>query len=375
MVGKIKYDMIKICHITTVHPRYDVRIFYKECKSLQKNGFNVNLIVADDKGDEIKDNIKIFDVGKETSRLKRMMKSPSKIYAKALELDADIYHFHDPELIFIGKKLINKNKRVIYDVHEDVPLQILSKPYLNLFLRKIVSKIFEYHENKNVKKFSHIITATDFIKERFLKINNNTGSIKNYPIVDELKINVNRNNKKNSVCYVGAVAKIRGISEIVKAMEFTDCKLNLAGKFDDKKLRDEIIKYKSWNKVTEYGFADRETVKQIYEESKAGLVTLHPTVNYKDALPVKLFEYMLAGIPVISSNIPLWQKIVEENNCGLCVNPYNPKEIAGAINIILNDDILAEKMGLNGQKAVIDKYNWAIEEKKLINIYKKVNAS
>ncbi len=339
---------------------------------MQKNGFHVSLVVADDKGDEIKDNIQIFDVGKEASRLKRMIKSPSKIYAKALELDADIYHFHDPELISTGKKLINKGKRVIYDVHEDVPLQILSKPYLNLFLRKIISRIFEWYENKNVKNFSYVITATDFIKERFLKINKNSESIKNYPIVDELKINVNWSNKKDLVCYVGAIAKIRGISEIVKAMEFTDCKLNLAGKFTDEKLRNELIKYKSWNKVIEHGFANRELVKRIYEESKIGLVTLYPTINYKDALPVKLFEYMLAGIPVISSNIALWQKIVEENNCGLCVNPYNSKEIADAVNKIITNDELAESMGRNGQKAVIEKYNWAFEEEKIVEIYKRI---
>ena len=367
--------MKKICHLTSVHPRYDTRIFIKECISLQKNGFDVSLIVADDKGNETKENIKIYDVGKEKSRILRMIKSPPKIYAKALEIDADIYNFHDPELISKGIKLIKKGKKVIYDIHEDVPLQILSKPYLNLFFKKIISKIFECYENRNVKKFSYIITATNFIKNRFLKINKNSESVKNYPIVKELKSDINWENKKNAVCYVGAIGRIRGISEIVQAMEFTDCKLNLAGKFTDNKLRNEVLNYSSWYKVIEHGFASRELVKKIYEESKIGLVTLYPTVNYKDALPVKLFEYMLAGIPVISSNIPLWQEIIEESKCGLCVNPYNPKEIAGAINKILNDDILAKKMGLNGQKAVIDKYNWAIEEKKLIEIYNNLSVS
>ncbi len=367
--------MKKICHLTSVHPRYDTRIFIKECISLQKNGFNVYLIVADDNGNETKENVKIYDVGKEKSRIFRMIKSPSKIYSKALEIDADIYHFHDPELISTGKKLVKKGKKVIYDTHEDVPLQILSKPYLNLFLKKIISNIFERYENKNVKKFTYIITATDFIKNRFLKINKNTESVKNYPIVKELKSDIIWQNKKNAVCYVGAIAGIRGVSEIVQAMEFTNCKLNLAGKFTDNKLRNEVMNYSSWNKVIEHGFASRELVKEIYEESKIGLVTLYPTINYIDALPVKLFEYMLAGIPVISSKIPLWQKIVEENKCGLCVNPYNPKEIADAINKILNDDKLAEEMGLNGQKAVIDKYNWAVEEKKLIEIYYNISTS
>lgn len=364
--------MKNICHLTSVHPRYDTRIFIKECQSLQKAGFDVSLIVADNKGDEIKGGINIYDVGKETSRIKRMRKSPKKVYKKAIDIDAEIYHFHDPELISIGKKLIKKGKKVIYDVHEDVPLQILTKPYLKSFLKKIVSGVFERFENKNAKNFTYLITATDYIRDRFLKINKNSESIKNFPIVNELRTEINWNDKKDVVCYVGAIAEIRGISEIVKAIEFTDCKLNLAGKFTDEKLRNEIINNKSWNKVIEYGFVGRDLVKKIYEESKIGLVTLHPTINYKDALPVKMFEYMLAGIPVISSNIPLWQQIVEENNCGLCVNPYNPKEIADAINKIIEDNSLAEQMGKNGQKAIIDKYNWENEERKLIEIYKKI---
>lgn len=363
--------MKKVCHLTSVHPRYDTRIFIKECKSLQKNSFDVSLIVADGKGDEIKENIKIYDVGKETSRLKRMRKTPSKIYKKALDIGADIYHFHDPELILIGTKLIKKGEKVIYDVHEDVSIQILSKPYLNSLLRNIISVIFSLFENKNVKKYSYVITATDFIKKKFQKINMQTEAVKNYPVIDELIQDVTWADKKDVICYVGAISNIRGISEIIKALDYTNCKLNLAGKFVSEKFRREIVNYKSWDKVTEYGFVGRDQVKSIYKESKIGLVTLYPTDNYKDALPVKMFEYMLAGIPVISSKILLWQQITEENNCGICVDPYNPSEIAEVVNKLLSDDKLAEKMGKNGQKAIIEKYNWSNEEKKLLDVYNK----
>ncbi len=361
---------MKICHLTSVHKRFDTRIFVKECQSLSNNNFNISLIVADNLGNDFKNNIKIYDVGKEDFRIKRFFLISKKIYKKALKIDADIYHFHDPELIRIGKKLLKNGKKVIYDVHEDVPRQILNKPYLNGFLKKVISVLFEKYENRNVKKFSYIITATDFIKNRFLKLNKNTESIKNYPKIDELKFDINWNKKKNFACYIGAFSKQRGIKEIVKALEFTEFKLNLAGKFVTKSYKNEVENLKTWKKVVFHGFVNRKQVNKILAESKVGLVTLHPIINYKDALPVKMFEYMLAAIPVISTDIPLWKKIVEDNDCGICVDALNPKKIGQAINKLIKNNNLAKKMGENGRKAVLEKFNWQNEEIKLLRVYK-----
>lgn len=364
--------MTKVCHLTSVHPRFDSRIFWKECKSLKKQGYDVSIIVADDIGDEVKDNIKIFDVKRDDSRLNRMIKAPLRVYKKAIEIDADIYHFHDPELIKTGLKLIKKGKKVIYDTHEDVPRQILSKPYLNRFSKNIVSNIFERFENKHAAKFSYIITATDFIKDRFLKVNKNVNSIKNYPILEELNISTSWERKQNKACYIGSLSEVRGIKEVIEAMQFAHFDLNLAGTFSTKEFQTTVQNLNSWNKVSFHGFANREQVKIILSESKVGLVTLYPTINYIDALPVKMFEYMSAGLPVICSNIDLWNDIIESNNCGICVDPKNPKEIAEAGNKIIKNDKLAAQMGKNGRLAVEKKYNWKLEEEKLIKVYAKL---
>ena len=172
---------LKVVHLTSAHPRKDVRIFFKMCTSLARYRFNVSLIVADNKGDECFNNINIYDVGKIENRLIRMISVPRKILKKAIFLDADLYHFHDPELIPIGIKLLRLGKKVIFDSHEDVSKQILSKQYIHKSFRKSISRIYAKYESFACKKFSGIVAATPIIRDKFLKINSNTIDINNFP--------------------------------------------------------------------------------------------------------------------------------------------------------------------------------------------------
>jgi len=365
---------IKVTHLTSVHPRNDTRIFIKECCSLVNNGYDVNLVVADGLDYDKCNGVKIFDVGRLSGRIRRMINTTEAVFKKAVELNSEIYHFHDPELLAVGLKLKKNGKTVIYDVHEDVPRQIMGKPYIHKLFKPLISRFIEIYENRAARKFDAIITATPYIRNRFLKINKNTMDINNYPIIEELKNEINWDLKKNEICYIGGIGEIRGIKEIVRSMEYVknDIRLNLGGRFSEKKVEIEVKKYKGWSSVNELGFLDRSKVKDILSKSKAGLVTLHPVTNYIDALPVKMFEYMISGIPVIASDFPLLREIIGENNCGLCVNPLDPKDIANAIDYIINNPLEAEQMAENGQKAVIEKYNWRLEEKKLINLYERL---
>lgn len=362
---------MKVCHLTSAHPRFDIRIYWKECLSLSKN-YETYLVVADGCGNEVRNNVNIVDVGKSKSRNDRLLHASNKVLVAALKIDADIYHLHDPELLSIAIKLKKHGYKVIFDAHEDLPKQILAKPYLNKFSAKLISLLAKYYERYVCSRLDYIVTATPAIRDKFLKFSQNVVDINNYPLLGELTpLDKDWNNIKNEVAYVGGISKIRGIEQVIESLSLlnTSTKLNLVGLFGERVTYENVRKNSGWSAVNELGHLERNEVKDVLLRSIAGLVTFLPVPNHIDAQPNKMFEYMSAGIPVIGANYPLWKSIIEGNNCGLCVDPESPIDIAAAIDKLITDKDLAEQMGKNGIKAVNGKYNWSIEELKLFKIY------
>lgn len=364
--------MKKVCHITTVHPLFDTRIFYKECKTLAEAGYNVTLIVQHDKEETI-EGINIIPLPRPQNRFQRMVSLVRYAFKLAVKQDADIYHFHDPELIPIGLRLKKLGKKVIYDVHEDVPRQILSKYYFLKIIRPTIAKLFELYENRASKHFDAIITATPFINERFIKLGCNAININNFPLLSEFMMDdTDWRKKERAVCYVGGLDEIRGLYQMIEAIGKIDVKLILAGNFTTEEQKNKAMSLKGWQNVEYLGFVNREKVKEIFLRSMGGLVLFLPEPNHVNAQPNKMLEYMSEGLPVISSYFPLWRKIIEGNKCGICVNPLNPEEIAKAIEYLVNNPDEAREMGKNGKRVVLEKYNWDKEKEKLLDLYRNI---
>lgn len=371
---------MKICHLTSVHPPEDIRIFVKECRYLQQAGFDVSLIVGNSHT-YIKDGVKIYGVEvNAANRYMRILKGPQKVYQKALEIDADVYHFHDPELLPIGLLLKKRGKMVIYDVHEDVPEQVMSKEWIPSALRRTISKQVKRIEKYATKRFDAVITATPTINDRFKTYNRKSYTIHNFPITNELIGNESEHDSKpaskKTAIYIGGITKLRGIAEMLDAIETVNeqekITLTLAGRFSPESLEEEMKMKSGWDFVDHAGWLNRDEVKTYLGNAFAGLVLLHPEPRYTVSYPIKLFEYMSAGIPVIASNFPLWEQIVKESNCGICVDPLDTDQIAETILWMHNNPNLAKQYGENGRNAIINKYNWEKEAEKLINIYKEL---
>lgn len=361
---------IKVCHLTSAHERDDIRIFRKECISLSKIGYDVFLIVADGLGNDIVHNIQIIDVGKPKNRVERFMSNANKILTAARKIKADIYHFHDPDLMFISLLLKKGGKKVIYDAHEDFPKQLIGKPYLPKSVAHVLSVFFYFIEKLVGRSYSYIIAATPYIGDKFKKINSSTQIVNNYPFINELNNDISDWGKKeNMVCFVGVGSEIRGLTHLVKAQEnVQNCELVIAGEINPSSYREQLFSLNKRN-VKYRGQVSRVIVKDILSKAKAGIVTYLAHPNHLNAQPNKLFEYMSAGIPVICSNFPKWKELVAENHLGLCVNPSDENEIANAINYVISHDDEAMAMGANGRKAIIEKYNWEKEQIKLQVVY------
>ena len=365
---------IKVCHLTSAHPENDIRIFHKQCISLHKADFDVYLVVPNT-NEKTSHGVQIKSFQSEKKgRVKRFLNTVNLVYKKAIEIDADIYHFHDPELLRIGLKLAKKGKIVIYDAHEDVPKQIMDKHWIPKILRSLISYLFSKYEAYVSKRISGIVSVTINICNRFKNQNKNVELVANYPLLEEAeKMNIlDFKKKEKQICYIGGLFPTRGIAEMIESTKNIDVELALAGTFSPESFKSELENKDGWEKVNYLGHVKREEIMEILKTSKLGLVTLHPTRSYVESLPIKMFEYMSAGLPVIASNFPEWKDIINETNCGICVDPLNPNEIANAIETILSNPLKANLMGENGKEAFYKKYNWLIEEEKLIAFYKKL---
>jgi len=177
------------------------------------------------------------------------------------------------------------------------------------------------------------------------------------------------------VCYVGGLLVRRGVFELIEAIRRTDVRLLLVGRYAPADLSETCRRQNGWERVEALGFLDRAGVVDVLGRSRAGLVLLQPYANYLDSLPVKLFEYMAAGIPAIVSDFPFWKTIVADNDCGLCVDSFDAQAVAKAIQLMVDHPEEAQRMGENGRRLVIERYNWGIEAGKLLKAYETVLGS
>lgn len=368
--------MKKICHMTCVHKRYDTRIFMHECKSLADNGFDVSLIVADGKGNEEKDGVKIYDIGSNNvSRWKRMTRIANLVKQKAIELDCEVYHFHDPELMFVGLALYRKGKKVIVDMHEDHPSYIAEADYIPL--PKIVSFLYEKLENYAVKRFAGVITTRQVINDRLGKYNRNIQMITNYPILSTDYKEHDSSDGTYVIAFAGAVVDSWRHKLIIQAIEnINNVKYLLAGPVSDSYL-DTLKSLKGWSKVEYLGEVPYSKVCEMYENASMGIAVYHYCNNMGgtegNLANTKMFEFMNFGLPFICTDFRLWKQIVEKDEkCGICVNPYNQEEITKAIEYLVTHTEERKQMGINSRNAAVTKYNWERQEKLLVGFYNKI---
>lgn len=368
--------MIKVCHVTSVHPKEDIRIFHKECVSLAKAGYEVYLVECGESYE--KNGVHIVGVGQPSGgRLSRMTGFAKKVYEAALAIDADIYHFHDPELLPYGLKLKKAGKKVIFDSHERYTEQFQNKPYLPHWASRCLAKVYGVYESSALRHLDAVIfPCTMEGRNPFEGLCRRVAIVSNAAILGEFfdRYDPEHPKREGTVCYVGSLTVSRGITNDMLAASRAGVTLVLAGSFDSAAYEEQLRSLPEFTYVDYRGQLGREEVVALLAESQIGLCTFLDYGQYLkiDTFGIKVYEYMSMGLPVILSNSSYNQRTVDEYHCGICVDPENVDEIAAAIRYLLDHPEEAKRMGENGRRAVKEKFNWGVEEKKLLALYEDI---
>ncbi|MDR4506266.1 MAG: glycosyltransferase family 4 protein [Candidatus Scalindua sp.] len=337
-------------------------------------GFEVSLIAKHYKDDMV-DGIRIIALPESKNRIDRMFTITFKAFLLALKEKADIYHFHDPELLLIGVLLkLFTGKKIIYDVHEDYQQKILSKRWIKETLRKPLAYSFRIIEKLSSSFFDYVFTADSYTKLKF--DDKKSKVIANYPPLRF--INGLKKNKQDStfeLIYVGSISEDRGGYVMIEAMKYlqhTDIELHILGNCDDQELIDLFSKIPN---VKYHGCLPWEEVSTYLINADVGLVLFQPVpgfLYYPGENIIKLFEYMSAGLAVIISDFPKLKKLINDIGCGISVDPENPRKIAESIEYLYKNPDIKTEMSEKGKNAFLEKYNWDNESDKVVNVYRAI---
>jgi len=368
----------RIAHLTSVHSACDNRILDRECRFLAERGYSVTLI-APHGCDETIDEVHIRGVPTASKRWQRMSHVVSAVYRRAVEQDADLYHFHDPELIPLALLLRRRNKKVIYDVHEDYPSTIRYSSWLPRRVRGMASWCFRHLEHYASERFSALIGANSEITKRVSAYNPQAITIGNYPSFKDYPYAPSFNHTRYAA---GGLVSFGGISRrtctqaIVEALGLlpatVSANLLLGGSVSSEDLFVAVTQMPGWSRIT---YARVLPVKEMLEQlltASIGFILFSPEPNHFGVGSNRFFEALGAGLPVITSNFPNWKELVNQIGCGIAVDPTDSRAIADAVLYLLSHPAEAAEMGRRGYEVAVKRFNWDLESCKLDQLYKQL---
>lgn len=363
--------MVQILHVTTAHGRDDARIYHKECVSLWSAGYDVTLLAPGLSCPDNSTSPSVVGLGRFSSRLGRMILGPSRVLYSISKIRPDVVHIHDPELLLLVPLFRLLGSRVVYDAHEDYPRQIVAKQYIPKAIRSAVARIFECFENLVTRLCVLIVAATPTIAERFNKLGRPTICVRNFALSREFQVS-NGHRDGTDLVYVGGITRHRGLQEMISLAERLNATLHLAGPLTPSSLINELSSAEAQRHVQYHGVLERAEVSQLLSQAGVGLLLLHPLPNHTASLPVKLFEYLAAGLPVIASDFPYWRALMAGSDVVTFVAWNDAEAIAEATSAVLRR---LEQRGADVRAAArqvfTERFSWDSEAQQLLASYGK----
>jgi glycosyltransferase involved in cell wall biosynthesis len=363
----------KVCHISTVHSLKDDRIFFKECQSLVQKNYDVYLVIPAHESHNL-NGVNIRAIPEAKGRFSRMFVAQWNALRSAMQTKAGLFHFHDPELMFLGVVLRLLGKKVVYDVHEDLPKQVLYKPWIKpAFLRKLLSGLIWIFEQLSCTFFQGIVAVTDDIARKYNA--DKTIILRNLPILkltEDLPDAGGNKATKTVFVYAGGLTKIRGIKEICQAVGrvHNQAELWLIGAWESAEYRQECLYAGSETYIKYLGYMPMPDVYRHIAQADVGIALLYPIKNYLTSLPVKAFEYMAKGKAILMSDFDYWKKIFA--GAAVFADVHRVDDIAGKMRLLIDNPELRVQLGNKGRQRVAEELNWEKEVEKLFSLYDRI---
>lgn len=365
--------------MTSVHRTYDTRIFIKECGSLVAAGYDVVLVAAHGRDELAANGVRIRGEGipRPAGIWRRWFLTVPQVMRAALRERADVYHFHDPELVIPGLLLRLAGHEVIYDVHEHVPAAIRTKHYIPSIIRKPLAAIVDVVERLASVGMSGVVATSAPIAQRFDA--KKTVLIDNFALSEEFRAARTGHpymERPYWITYVGLISDEHGVIQTLDAIALLadkyDLRLQLGGPFANQSIETTLRSHRMWSRVDYHGYMSRQEMLEIFSRTRLGVVLYQPTPNNVVTSANKVFENMAAGLPVLASNFKTRSEVIDGVGCGITVDPTSPAAIAEGIDRLFSHPDEALAMGRRAAAAIDESFSWESQMPKLTALYEKL---
>lgn len=372
---------IRVCHICSCHWDDDARVFERECVSLVNAGYEVHLLARSGRSETFeRSGVHIHPVPVFRSRMERI-RGRLRVAETAAHLKPEVYHVHEPELL--GATLKHAGDRpVVWDVHETYLNEIAVKDWLPQMLRPLVRFAWDAREKSLIKKCAAVIPVSEWLAKRYYPMHSRVIVLNNFPLMQEM-IPAPAERKPGTLVFTGTIAPNRGVLDVIRAMSILKQKsikvvFELAGTPVSGDYLTSLLREAEQLGVAEqihfHGHLSLENARKLQKESAIGMVPHLESEGNLFGYPVKLLEFMMNGLPLVYSDIPVFRAVAGAYDAGIAVEPSRPDRIAWAVETLLSDPDMADSKGRNGMQAVYNHFNWSSEAPKLLSLYRELTS-
>jgi len=368
--------MARIVHVTTSHPSDDNRIFHKECATLRDAGHEVTLI-AQHHANQVVDGIIVYALPPAEGFKERIFNLPPVAMDILADVDSDLVHYHDPELIPHMAKLRGKGRPLVYDMHENLSADIPAKSYIPKALKPL-ARFTVPRLLKSWLRGQNVVFAVKEFPDLYPWVES-YAVVQNLFKLANLPDEASFSSPRFTLGYLGGMTEVRGCMLTLEVLDKLQDKGHDVGyEAVGPEMEGRLMEYQDITanrELKNVSFVGSLPLKEAYAHvmgCQAGLLLFQPSPNHENCCPNKLFEYMALGLPVIASNFSLIREVVDATGCGIVVDPTDIDEIAQAVEVLINDPAAAAEMGKRGQQAVHEKYSWQSAAKNLTEFYDRI---